>query len=392
MNLKRLFIFAAVLSVRMVSAQQPEKVIRRLELSGNGFERGIKHGSEMKTQIAEIYAAWKKQIASDTKRQPDSVIAEFTGNSSFRQTIETVTPDLWQEIRGIAQGSGQPLIDVLAFQLVDEYWAYLDSVAHIQKDHCSAIGFAGNKSRGAVVAQNIDLEGFRQGYQLLLHILPGKNVPEQYIVTCAGMIAFAGMNKHTAVVVNALTDLNTSSAGLPVAFIIRGTLAQKDAGSALSFFRNVRHAAGQNYLLANADSVYDYEASANKTVRFQPTGNSGLLYHTNHSLANHDVKAWKQKYHRDVLEGTGRKGSTEVRFNALQQRLQVDESKYSRELIEETLLSKDHPRFPICGAYSDPVRGFTFSSVIFQLGPKPMARVSADSPDKAPYKDFYFTK
>jgi len=362
-----------------------------ITLSGSGYERGFQHGKQLKAEIAKLYAAWKAGMEKETGRKADSVISAFVAATAFPQVIQQVTPDLWQEIRGLAAGSGQSLEDVLAFQLVDEYWAYLDSVAHIQKHHCSAIGTAAAEGRPTYVAQNIDLEGFRQGYQVVLHILPSRYAPEQYIVSCAGLIGFAGMNRNVGIVVNALLDLKTSATGLPVAFIIRGTLAKENPDDALSFFHDQKHAAGQNYLIGAADSVYDFEASANQVVRFLPSGQPGLVYHTNHSLVNDDLKPWFVPVHQRRRAGTLRKVSTDTRLLALQNRLNGKQKDYSIDLIKATLQSKDDDRFPVCIPYENAEQGFTFSTVIFTLGKRPSAQVTNGSPDSAPFVEYSFS-
>ncbi|HYH16058.1 MAG TPA: C45 family peptidase, partial [Flavisolibacter sp.] len=308
-----------------------------IELKGNGYERGLQHGTLLKKEISEVYAKWKANICKDTKRDADSVNREFLATTTFPSIIQQWTPDLWQELKGISDGSGQPFEDVLAFQLVDEYWGYLDRIANIQKEHCSAIGMAATKERPAYVAQNIDLDTYMHGYQVLLHLAPTATTPEQYLVACAGQLGFAGMNsKGVGVVVNALLDLKNSVDGLPVAFIIREMLNKEKAADILSFLQIVKHASGQNYLIGVRDSVYDYEASANQVVRFLPEQNSGLVYHTNHSLVNHDVKPWFEAYHQRVLAGNSQKGNSETRYAALQLRLSAPFEELSATTIKQT--------------------------------------------------------
>ena len=166
MNLKTVGLCGILICCTWVAEIKAQTTIPLIELKGTGYERGLQHGRLLKGQISELYATWKIHITKDTRRNADTVVAEFLSNSTYAASIKKHTPDLWQEIRGIAEGSGQPFADVLAFQLVDEYWAYLDSIAHIQKERCSAIGIAATKGRPAIVSQNIDLETFRQGYQV----------------------------------------------------------------------------------------------------------------------------------------------------------------------------------------------------------------------------------
>ena len=179
-----------------------------------------------------------------------------------------------------------------SFQMADEFWVYLDKLQHKQAMHCSGIGVAAANGRPAYIGQNLDVESYMYGYQVLLHITATKTTPEQYILTSAGLVAMNGINsKSIGICVNTLMELNASTDGLPVAFVIRGVLAKQDGADALKFLTTVKHASGQNYILGLKDSVYDFEASAGKVVRFIPNAtNHGLVYHTNHAIANNDIK------------------------------------------------------------------------------------------------------
>jgi isopenicillin-N N-acyltransferase like protein len=179
--------------------------------------------------------------------------------------------------------------------------------------------------------------------------------------------------------------------GLPVTFIIRGTLAHEEPKKATAFFTSVKHAAGQNYLIGLPDSVYDYEASANQVTRFLPVDNSGLVYHTNHSLVNHDVKPWFENYHKRVLAGETKRGNSETRFASLEQRLNVPLENISVDVFKATLRSKDNERSPVCNAYKENGHGFTFSSVIFSLGKNASVQVTNGSPDVSEYQQYYFS-
>src|SRR4249920_3848846 len=109
----------------------------------------------------------------------------------------------------------------------------------------------------------MDLDAWMDGYQVIMHIKQNGETPEQYIVTCAGVITFNGINEYgIGVCVNTLMQLSASDEGLPVAFVIRGLLAKKKGSEALHFLQSVKHASGQNYILGAVDSVYDFEASA----------------------------------------------------------------------------------------------------------------------------------
>ena len=158
-----------------------------IELRGTGYERGLQHGEKLKSEIGEIFTKWKTDIELTTKRNADSVIAEFMHATNFESAIKKWTPEIFEEVKGIAGIVGQKFIDVFTFQLVDEFWVYLDRLSNSKADHCSGIGVSATKNHPAFIAQNMDLQNYMNGYQKLLHIIGTGSEPEQYILTCAGL-------------------------------------------------------------------------------------------------------------------------------------------------------------------------------------------------------------
>ncbi|WP_439879590.1 C45 family autoproteolytic acyltransferase/hydrolase [Pontibacter sp. MBLB2868] len=386
-------LLVCVLAYQATATPKPKPQVPELVLCGNSYERGFQHGFQLKGQIAEVYRKWKESIRKDTGKNPDAVIADFLASSQYQKAIQQSTPQLWQEVQGMAVGSGQKIDDVLAFQLIDEYWGYLDRLENgsVDKSHCSAVGVAATQNSPTFVAQNIDIDTYMQGYQVLLHIVSAEDDMEQFVMSCAGFIGFAGMNsKGVAVVINALTDLNNSVNGLPVTFVTRGILQQKSGEQAVSFVQSITHATGQNYLIGTETEVINYEASANQVVPFYPTENKGVVYHTNHSLGNHDVKPWMQDYHQRMLSGTGMQTNSQTRYATLDKRLSTPGMSLTPDLVKNTLRSKDHERFPVCVAYDPKKAAFTFSSVLFTLGAKPSVQVTHGSPDQSDYQQHFF--
>jgi len=362
-----------------------------IELKGDSYDRGLQHGTLLKKEIAAVFAKWKINIRNTTKKDPDSVLAAFRAATNFEPVTRKYTPGLLDEMKGIATGSGQAYEDVFAFQLVDEFWVYLDKQANTDNHHCSGMGVPATANHPAYIAQNLDLENYMHGFQVLLHFAPTATEPEQYILSCAGLVALSGMNeKGIGLCLNTLMELQASEDGLPVAFIIRGVLGKQNGKDAMHFLKTVKHASGQNYILGIADSVYNFEASSSQVVRFLPKpGESAVVYHTNHALVNHDVKDWYKKYHEKILSGEA-KGNSEVRFAALEQRLNKQPADISTDVIKATLRSKDNERNPVCRTFREGGGGFTFSSLLYTLGGKRSVQLTYGSPDKSEYREYFF--
>lgn len=381
------------------TAQQPKttfentKNVPVIELKGNGYQRGLQHGKLLKTEIAEVFRKWKNNIQNDTKQNADTVITAFLKATSFEATIRKFTPEIFDEIKGISESSGQPFNDVFTFQLMDEFWVYIDRMSNLQKHHCSTVGVAATKLHPAYVSQNMDLESYMNGFQILLHIASSSKEPEQFVLSCAGLVGLNGVNsKGIGLCVNTLMDLKDNSNGLPVSCIVRGVLAQKDSKSAIKFLNTVPHASGQNYIIGTYDKVYDFEGSANKVVRYLPDPtNEALVYHTNHAIANDDVKPWYQPLNKKILAGEATKNNSVIRFLSLKNRLNISLLDINENVLKEVFLSKDDPKNPICLTYKEGKAGFTFSSVIFTLGKTPSIQITKGSPDQSEYVLHKFT-
>ena len=374
-------------------SQATEQLISRnkevpvVELSGNGYQRGLQHGNALKNEIGEVFKKWKENIQLSTNLNVDSVISMFYRATNFEPAIKKWTPELFEELKGISKSTGQSFKDVFCFQLVDEFWVYIDKLQNPGNDHCSGFGIAATNSHPAYIAQNMDLENFMNGYQVLFHISSYNGEPEQYILSCAGLIALNGINSDgIGVCVNTLMQLEASSDGLPVACVIRGILSMQDGASALKFIKTIKHASGQNYIIGIVDSVYDFEASANKVVRFFPDSNNpSLVYHTNHPLTNDDLKPWYLESQKKILSGEAKDNNSFIRFTSLKNRLTQPDNDFSVNLLKETLRSKDNLLNPICRVYKNGEAVFTFSSVILTLGKSPSIQLTRASPDQSEY-------
>lgn len=377
-------------ALTMAGAQPPvsPRPLKVLRLAGSGLEIGRQHGELLKNEIAELFPKWKAILTKTFGQPADSFIRNFLDSSHYARAIRTYTPALWAEIQGLAEGSGQSPDDVLAFQLLDESWVWADRLAHTSaKHHCSGIGMPARDSRPACIAQNMDLDTWMEGYQVVMRITPAEG-PEQLVLTCAGLIGLTGMNSAgIAVCVNTLMQLRATTDGLPVACMLRGALSQQDGAAALTFLKTTPHASGQNYLLAIGDEVYDFEASCDHVVQVPP-GANGILLHTNHPLVNKDIKAWYAQPQENPA-GEERSSNSEIRFASLRGQLENIPAPTIEEL-KDILRSKTDPANPVCRTLTPDVGSFTFGSVVYTPAGKMNMQVTSGPPDLSAYQTFHF--
>ena len=258
--------------------------------------------------------------------------------------------------------------------------------------HCSGTGVPSRNGKPGYISQNMDLENYTDGFQVLMRLNRTKSSPEQLILTHPGLIALNGMNEEgIGVCVNTLMQLNASPSSLPVAFVIRRIINSTDKNDLLSFIQSVNHASGQNYIIGIKGEVFDFEASANKVVRFNPMNENGTVYHTNHPIVNDDIKPWFKKYDPNLSDELKPVNSnSHLRFQALENRmtsnLDIDDG-----LIKEALRSRDNEDNPVCRTNNENGYGFTFASIIMTFSEIPNIQILAGPPDESEYKKIEFT-
>ena len=71
------------------------------------YERGYQHGAALEFPIKKAmrqFRQWIREIAG--LEEPENVIQEFAGSTPYIQSVKDQVPDLFEEMKGIAYGSG----------------------------------------------------------------------------------------------------------------------------------------------------------------------------------------------------------------------------------------------------------------------------------------------
>ncbi len=388
---KKIISFIIVCCSCSIIAQnsQSNRVLKELTLSGTGYELGLQHGKMLKTEIGEIVTKWKANTTKYFKKDAELTLDDFYKQANYEAAIKKWTPELYEEVRGIADGSGQAFRDIMVLNLLDEFWVYIDE---LYNHHCSDVGVPSINGSKSYIAQNMDIENYTDGYQTLIRLERTNERPEQLLLTHPGLIVLNGMNEAgVGVVVNTIMQLKASTSGLPVAFVIRRIINTTDKTELLQFIQEVNHASGQNYIIGIRGEVYDFEASANQVVRFNPKNTNGTVYHTNHPIVNTDVKEWYTA-HKPTEENKSKlqNSNSYLRLTALEKRM-VTNPIIDDSIIMETLRSKDNPDNPVCNTNNQDGSGFTFASVIMTLTGDLNFQITAGPPDESEYKSVTFS-
>jgi isopenicillin-N N-acyltransferase like protein len=370
-----------------------------ISVSGSPYDQGFGHGSQIKDLVQRAIWLWRERVARVYGVHADIFIRRFLDTTDYRTAILEYTPDLMEEVEGLAKGADVDFDTMFAFQLMDEVWmngqralsgpAAATAEPEPVADKCTSLGVNRTKTHATIVAQNMDLEGFRNGYQVVIRHQPKNDETQQLVLTCAGLIATTGLNSAgLGVCVNALTQLRYEMQGLPVAFVIRGLLDQPGLQAACRFAIEVPHATGQNYLIGDRKQVRMFECSAGGATEYPGEGD-GTLVHTNHPLASSDLTPQHLAYldeHPDAPPGGANSATRLQTASAMlaQRKGSVDCAWVG------SILSSSHPENPICAPYVAVADHHTFGSVVMALGEDIELLASAGPPDVNGYHTFRF--
>jgi len=342
-----------------------------LHLTGTPRQRGRTHGEELRAKIAFILDLWKADIEKETRIPGEEYIARFLAGTNFLPAKERWTPDLLEEVRGLAQGSVQNFNTMLAFQCMDEDWWFR---AASRREHCSVIGVHG-WGKAPLLAQNMDIHRMTDGNQVLLHITD--NDSEAYVFSFAGFLGLTGLNSRPlGVCVNTIPQLNSSIDGLPVAFVLRGLLKQSSLEDAEKFLRTVKHASGQNYMIADTSRILDFECSAAGASQFGAGAKN--LYHTNHPLASEDFRPGeKEKAARSFVTNS-------------HQRLAMLAALSEAEVVNYHYLKETLKTDPVCIELKPNDDFFTSGSLVMTLSAHALLDIAAGPPSQTEYETYGF--
>ena len=270
-----------------------------LEISGNPLERGRAHGEGFRDRIRTLLSAYFDYLdhTSRSHRVPPlnkGRALEIAG--TYLAPTEASAPDLFEEARGIADGAGVPLLEVIALN------AFLDLFDHLSaafvEAGCTTFMVPGAlDGTGAAIAQNYDLPSLFAPPAVLLRITRTGG-PDALAYTTAGMLGLAGLNSAgVGVVINNLVPADAGP-GLPYPFVIRRILAAERIGGAIDAVLTFPRASGMNYVLCDRQGeIYDLETSARDYEVSCPF--DGPMAHANHYLADRlkplERRAWDQR-------------------------------------------------------------------------------------------------
>ncbi len=251
---------------------------------GERYEVGLAHGEQARDLVRGTLAWSLGQLSTggigheEARRRANDLLPY----------VERAVPELVEECRGIADGAGLPLIDVVVINARYELLFLTGSSAPrpgVAGAECSLIGIAGGRSASGspVIGQNVDLGADARPLWILLDVAP-EGAPRVLTVTMAGMLAQEGLNSDGLALCGSMVRSSDWREGLPTRkFLRRKVLEQTSVARALGVIAEAPHrASSHNLMLADKSTVVDVETTAARVGVNAPE--EGVICHTNHYL------------------------------------------------------------------------------------------------------------
>ncbi|MGE4486111.1 MAG: C45 family autoproteolytic acyltransferase/hydrolase [Oscillospiraceae bacterium] len=249
------------------------------ELSGTPYEIGFGHGSKAKSYVLHSIEMYKEMfITSSGVRWDDAK----TVSRKYIPYIKQYDPDILEEMKGLADGAGLDLEDILALNARSEVLMTMTPKASvISVDGCTNIAVSPERSSNGhtILGHNWDWKETAKNSIILLKIHQ-QNKPDILMITEAGIIGKFGVNEAgVGVAMNALSTPSDAN-GVPLHCILRGILNSSTLTEAYSSITRMRSACAANYMLASAcGEIFDCERVPDDFELIYPT--DSILAHAN---------------------------------------------------------------------------------------------------------------
>ncbi|KAL2838042.1 acyl-coenzyme A:6-aminopenicillanic acid acyl-transferase-domain-containing protein [Aspergillus pseudoustus] len=248
-----------------------------VKCSGSPREIGKQHGGAASAQIARCIEFYTGMFQKTSSLAWKDVLALA---ERFVDRIKTVWPEYFEEMEGIAEGSGHSILDIVALNVRTEIAFGCFS------DGCTALSWQTEKH--SFLAQNWDWQPAQKQNLIVLEIHQSNpKTPSIKMITEAGIIGKIGFNSAgVGVCLNAIRAHGMDPTRLPVHLGLRMVLESSSTSEAVEALKRYGVASSAHLLVADTTASAGCEVTA-KTIAIVPMDARGRVIHSNHLLLEH---------------------------------------------------------------------------------------------------------
>lgn len=243
------------------------KEIPFFRASGTHFECGKQVGTQFKDKILLYLDLCKNDPPKNLTWHECIDHAKV-----FIETTQKYFPQVIDEIKGVAEGTGIDFVELFAITIEELY-----SESYSLKG-CTDMIFLPPASEHTIVAHNNDLPA--SFYDCLTSIEWNFDDGSQMFTVGLGFMASVGVNNSKIVLSgNAVTPIDVRS-GIPRALIARAILLARTFEEAIQIANHPERASSYNNIITTLNKSVSVEGSATSSELIHP--NKGILTHSNH--------------------------------------------------------------------------------------------------------------
>jgi isopenicillin-N N-acyltransferase-like protein len=347
-----------------------------IELAGDNYDMGVIHGKALAKAIKANLSLYYDMVKGLTGLEPDTCLVHA---DKYIDILDAQTPQLLEEMKGIAEGAEVSLKEILFLNARSELIS-MGSESYSGLGECTTLGLSSRRtgSGNPAIAQNWDWHKRVRDTTAIFKIRPADG-PQAVFYAEAGQVGKIGFNENgVGVIFNFLTTGEVSY-GLPVHVLLRMILNTKSAAEAVSMVTNAPRGGTAHFLIGDLSGhMRGLELTPSDAIEIKPE--SGVVYHTNHycdpNLAQKDA-------------GRLLMVDTTARYDRAAE-LISQRTHWDNDSLREIFSDHDNHPASICRHVkeSDPefLHMVTVASIIIDLAAKKMF-ISCGQPCKSAYRE-----
>lgn len=258
-----------------------DRVMERvIHCYGSHLEIGRTHGKTARSQI-EASIAFYTELFKATVHLTWLQAKEIS--LRFIPALERHVPHLLEEMRGIAEGSGQSIADILVLNARSEI-ALTQSHLSDPPDGCTAFSRLCDDTQW--LQQNWDWSAAQMAQIVVLRITTPQGLKITTICE-AGQVGKVGMNATgVGVTLNALKTVQMNVDMLPIHVALRHVLEAQSVDDAVARLEETGVASAAHFLVADSKKGIGLEVNPVRPFGKIEADSKGNIFHTNHCISS----------------------------------------------------------------------------------------------------------
>jgi len=256
--------------------------VPQVRAEGSAWNIGLTHGRQIPSRIRTCIKNYERLFQETAEADWEESVSRAM---KYLPALEQNEPDLVEEMKGIAAGSGMAFEDILALNLRSEI-----SLTNFS-DGCTSIVTKDETSGNTYVAQNWDWVG-EAGMSTAFFDIQKTGAPRIRMLGEAGIVAKFGVNDFgVGICMNAIRCGTVNYAALPVHLAMRRVLECRSFDEAYSLLSKKGVASCVNFAIADASGRFaTIECTPKGLAPIFPEAGTSVTFHTNH-LWSPDIPA-----------------------------------------------------------------------------------------------------